>query len=433
MASIINDPNGRRRIQFVAKDGSRKAIRLGKASRKQAEAYKVKVEQLVTSNVTGSVDDETARWVAGLDEVAYEKLAAVGLVPPRPRLLLGEYLDGYIAGRSDVKINTVTVYGHTRRNLVGFFGDAKPLREITPGDADMWRVYLIEQKLSENTVRRRCGMAKQFFRAAVRRELISSNPFADLKAAVMGNPGRRYFLSRQDAKKVIDACPDAEWRLIVTLSRYGGLRCPSEHLALRWSDIHWDQDRITVRSPKTEHHEGKASRQIPMFPEVRQYLLEVLETSAPDAEHVITRYRYAGQNLRTQFERIIKRAGLEPWPKLFQNLRSTRETELAEEYPLHVVVAWLGNSRAVAQKHYLQVTDDHFKLAAGGAESGAVEAQNEAQQPAAEPRTETQEPTETPEAAEAYASQNKTVPVDAILCEKGEMGDTGLEPVTSRV
>ena len=33
----------------------------------------------------------------------------------------------------------------------------------------------------------------------------------------------------------------------------------------------------------------------------------------------------------------IKRAGLTPWPKLFQNLRSTRETELAETFPLHVM------------------------------------------------------------------------------------------------
>ena len=58
-----------------------------------------------------------------------------------------------------------------------------------------------------------------------------------------------------------------------------------------------------------------------------------------------------------------RRLGLTPWPKLFQNLRSTRETELAEDYPLHVVVAWIGNSQPVAAKHYLQVTDDHFAQA----------------------------------------------------------------------
>ena len=59
----------------------------------------------------------------------------------------------------------------------------------------------------------------------------------------------------------------------------------------------------------------------------------------------------------------VSGAGLEPWPKLFQNLRLTRETELAEEYPLHVVCAWIGNSQPVAAKHYLQVTESHFEKA----------------------------------------------------------------------
>ena len=77
-------------------------------------------------------------------------------------------------------------------------------------------------------------------------------------------------------------------------------------------------------------------------------------------------------NLRTQLERIIRRAGLKPWPKPFQNCRSTRETELAETYPIHVVCAWIGNTVAVAAKHYLQVTDADFeKASGGGARSGA--------------------------------------------------------------
>jgi hypothetical protein len=76
-------------------------------------------------------------------------------------------------------------------------------------------------------------------------------------------------------------------------------------------------------------------------------------------------------NLRTQLERIIGRAGLTPWPKLFQNLRSTRETELAESFPLKVVCEWIGNSPEVAVKHYLQVTDEHFERACS-APTGAL-------------------------------------------------------------
>lgn len=60
---------------------------------------------------------------------------------------------------------------------------------------------------------------------------------------------------------------------------------------------------------------------------------------------------------------------------LFQNLRSTRETELAETFSLHVVTAWLGNSQLIAAKHYLQVTDEHFQKATqNGTEIGQTEA-----------------------------------------------------------
>ena len=44
------------------------------------------------------------------------------------------------------------------------------------------------------------------------------------------------------------------------------------------------------------------------------------------------RYRDANVNLRTQLTRIIQRAGLTPWPKLIHNLRSTQQTELAEQF-----------------------------------------------------------------------------------------------------
>ncbi len=76
------------------------------------------------------------------------------------------------------------------------------------------------------------------------------------------------------------------------------------------------------------------------------------------------RYQHGWYNgLRDQFEVIIKRAGLIQWPRLFHNLRSTRQTELEEKFPTHVVCAWLGNTKSIAARHYLQVTDEHFQRA----------------------------------------------------------------------
>ncbi|MHC4743737.1 MAG: tyrosine-type recombinase/integrase, partial [Planctomycetota bacterium] len=231
------------------------------------------------------------------------------------------------------------------------------------------------------------------------------------------------FVTRQEATTLLESCPDTQWRLIFALSRYGGLRCPSEHLALRWDDVDWQRGRILIRSPKTEHHEGRESRWIPMFPELQPFLRDAFEEAEPGTIHVITRYRNGNCNLRTQLLRIIRNAGLKPWPKLFQNLRATRQTELCERWPEHVVCAWIGNSRAVARKHYLQVTDEHFQEAARITDTSEA-AQNAAQQDAELPCI-VSHPVK-----ESAKFDVKRDP--ATLCE-AKVGDTGLEPVTSRV
>ena len=108
-----------------------------------------------------------------------------------------------------------------------------------------------------------------------------------------------------------------------------------------------------------------------MFPELASVLNEAYEMAFDRLEDkslvvsgpVVTRYTSADQNLRTTFEKIVTRAGLTPWPKPFQNLRSTRETELIEIFPSHVVVSWIGHSEKVARQHYLQTTDAHFEKA----------------------------------------------------------------------
>ncbi len=151
--------------------------------------------------------------------------------------------------------------------------------------------------------------------------------------------------------------------MLVSLSRFGGLRIPSEMVLLRWADVDWEHGRLTVHSPKTEHHVGGDSRVIPLFPELERPLHECFEQAEPGEEYVITRYRSAASNLRTQLERIILRAGLTPWPKLWHNMRASRQTELAEQFPIQVVCAWIGNSVNMAKDHYLQVTDNHFAKA----------------------------------------------------------------------
>lgn len=273
------------------------------------------------------------------------------------------------------------------------------------------------QGLSDNTVRRRCGIAKQFFRDAVRRRMITENPFGEMKKiSVQANRSRDYFVTREDAAKVLNACPDAQWRLLFALSRFGGLRCPSEHLALQWGHVDWEDGRIVVDSPKT------GLRTMPMLPELRSHLEAVFDDAEPGTEHVITRYRDTNSNLRTQLCKIIRRAGLKPWPKLFQNLRASRATELAAEFPAHVAAAWMGHSTLVANKHYWQVTEGDFQRALT---QGTGNLQNPVQSGAVTgPQRDVTEHGPRP-ITEDYEGLPNVTPI--------RVGDTGLEPVTSAV
>ena len=308
MASISRDPGGRRRILFIGADGKRRAVRLGKVPQRVADSICAKVESLAASARRGRLGKpETAAWVG---QAGIRLVCQVGPGGTRPQANphapggLGDvaHLRGYVHRRTDGREGADTEQLQASPNLVG-----EVLRrgtgwsaDITPGCADEFRAWLLGQ-LGENTTRRHCGRCKQFFRAAFRKRLIADNPFGDMKAcSVQANRERDYFVSREETTKVLHACPDAQWRLIFALSRFGGLRCPSEHLALRLEDVDWERERIRVRSPKTEHHEGGAERIIPLFPELRPYLEEVWHQASPGTEYFITRYRDTNANLRTQ-------------------------------------------------------------------------------------------------------------------------------------
>src|SRR5579872_856397 len=333
MASLVNDPNGRKRILFQL-DGPRKPIRLGKMTQRAAESIKAHVEHLIESKLTGrALDADTASWVGKLHPKLASKLVRVGLIEkrrPKESTLLGPFIRAHVEGRADLKPASKVVRGHVVRDLTEFFGDSRDVRSITPGDGDSFKQFLIGRGLAPSTVHKRLQVARSFFHSLRRHKLIDENPFEGVTAAATGIRDKQRFVTREEIDKVLEHCPDHHWRVIVALSRYGGLRCPSEVLSLRWQDVNWADDRIVVHSPKTEHHAGKATRTIPLFPEIRHQLERAFELAPEGAVYVVDeRFRkgamgpggWLNANLRTTFEKIVRRAGLQPWPRLFHNLR----------------------------------------------------------------------------------------------------------------
>jgi integrase len=347
---------GNRRRELYLAVGGRK----GESMANKIAVHIENLSQSKTQNVPA--DPASIKWANGTDGSLRENLVSWGLADPVPaRLiddsgrLLGAFIDGYIRNRSDVKESTITNYKQTRRLLVEYFGETKTIQSVTIADAERFKRWLLD-RMSPASVCKHIKRAKTFFQFAVDDRLLDSSPFAKIKAGTDVNPDRQRFIDRNMAGKILAACPDADWRVIFALSRFGGLRAPSEVLGLKWTDIDWDGGRIRIDSPKT------GLRFCPMFREVREILSEAFDLAPEGAVYVIGRYR-EGANIRTQFGRIIESAGLVPWPKLFNNLRASCRTELQERFPSHVIDGWLGHSTEVAEKHYLQTTDDHWRAA----------------------------------------------------------------------
>jgi len=367
-------------VLVICPDGRRRRIRLGRVTKDVALEVKRHVEHLLAHRRHGlALPASTAEWVNGMTGRLRQRLAVCGLADAAPSApTLGAWLARYIEARGDVALNTRFKYEAVQKDLIRYFGADKPLDAIGPGDAEDFNVWLRterKRKLSEGTARRRVGVCKQFFWAAVKRRVLRDNPFAEVKCGEFSE-SRFAFVSPETAWLVLDELPTPAWRLAFALARWGGLRVPSEVTAMTWADVSWERNRFTVRSVKTARHNGKGSRVAPIFPELAGPFREAFEAAEAGAVHCCPQYpaNFAAQMYRKVVLQALARAGVEPWEKLFVNLRATRASELAERFPAHVAASWLGHSPKIALKYYLMTTEDHFGRASGASESAAQKA-----------------------------------------------------------
>src|SRR5262249_20710551 len=375
---------------------SRKTIRLGKCDRKSAEAIARHVEALLAAKIGGQpVPRDTAVWLTEIGPTLRDKLAAVGLVEPLQRLTVGEFLTSWLAGKKAAghKPTSLRAWRQTVADLGEQFG-GRPLTSLAHADGEAFRCAMQGRGLRPTTIQKRLGHARQMLEDAVRLGHVAANPWKHVRQRCGDPSERRAYVPITDAERVIEHCPNLLWKLLVALARFGGLRVPSEAFSLTWSDVDWDRGRLSVPSPKTEHL-GKPHRVIPLFPLLRPHLEAAFEQAPEGSVYIFPdewRERatgndgWAGANMRTTFAKIIRRAGVEPWPRLWHSLRASCESDLAQRFPLATVTKWLGNTPSVALRHYVDPTEAAFDRAlewrpaeTGGAKSGALGAQNAAQ------------------------------------------------------
>jgi integrase len=369
---------------------------------------KLRVEEILQDQTFNRPhSSELANWINGLPQATRKRMVGVGLLAAAPTAMTVEKLIETFLASADVKPATRAAYRQTTQSLIKSLGSTKSVAQLTSADADTWRASCVAEGLAKATIAKRTNVAKTIFKKAVKLGIIKESPFEDLKVGSQVNSERSFLVSREVIVEVLEQCPNIQWRAIVGLTRYAGLRCPSELQQLKWSDVDWAKKQLTVRSPKTAHHAGHAERMVPVSEELQPILFKLFEMATEGDVLLFPKLVGSSGNLRTTFHKIIERAGHKPWPRLFQNLRGSCETDWADDYPLHQVASWLGHSPSIAARHYLKHKDLNFQAATGtgdwiqhkgikkpagaskkvskisGAESGAFEVQNAVQHQAA--------------------------------------------------
>lgn len=335
MASI-HARNGNAVLQLNMATG-RHTVTLGPLSEDEAAQVRLYVERLIACHECGiPPDPPLLKWLASTGGKLRETLASAGIAPADYCANLGEYLD-------HVAVNTARK-AQVADCMLALWNPFRPLYSLTERDGRQLAEGLTG---NTNTRRSKLSAARTLLAPAVRRGILS-DPFAGLPTAAVGVERGNVWVSQGTIEHVTRHI-DHELRMLVALSRYGGLRTPVEALRLTRDDIQWDTERMRVRG------KGDRVRFVPLFPEVRDVLVR-------EQDPVIKFRRDHSESTRA-LKRAIRDAGLTPWPRLWHSLRASRQTELIDAHPIHVVCQWMGNSPAVGMKHYLQVRESDFRKA----------------------------------------------------------------------
>ncbi len=299
------------------------------------------------------------------DRLAAEIQINPGRAGTGKTLRLCDFLDRYLTSRTDLRPRTLELHELTAKYLLAYFNPEMRINKITRASASDWRAALAKGKIThtahpvEATACIHIRNAKVMFSHAVRDDLILFNPFDRLKSNAKEPDKTWRYVTRDELKKLLQACSTKSWHLLLALCRLAGLR-QGEALSLPWSRLDWDAHRLEVIAEKTSRR-----RIVPIEPELYNILLEAFETAHEGEPLVIAEGAIVDSNLWRDFGVICKRAGLKRWEKWCQVLRKNCETDWAQQYPQYVVSVWMGHDINVSAQYYLQVPEQLYKEVSG--------------------------------------------------------------------
>jgi len=266
----------------------------------------------------------------------------------------------------------------------------RPLSEITPWTIEKWRSEQKKAGKKDSSINRELMALKACLSRAVEWGILATNPIANVKPVKLDDQGRVRYLSGDEEKRLLDALDNRELRIrtdrasgnlwraergydpmpdlfkcayadhlkpMTLLAMNTGLR-RGEIFNLKWKDINFDQNRITVRGKTAK---SGITRHIPMN-KVVHAVLKSWKDQQEDNSHLVfpSKSNEPFDNIRKSWSKIRDTAKLADFR--WHDLRHHFASKLVmAEVDLNTVRELLGHADLKMTLRYAHLAPEHLE------------------------------------------------------------------------
>ena len=258
----------------------------------------------------------------------------------------------------------------TLKHLFKYFGN-KRINEVTHADAEQYQIQRKDgilqikgvsrkDRVSNTTINLELILLKHIFKKAVQWGYLPASPLRFVKK-LKQVPGRVRYVKPAEWQRLLSAC-SPDMRNLVIFARHTGLR-RGEILNLQWTDIDWDNKKITVCERKNNTN---------MIIPIKEVIFKMLKSMFASASSC---YVFPGTNgkprttYKTGFNAACKRANITDLR--FHDLRHTFASDLINSgADLSTVQQLMGHKSIVSTMRYVHPTEKHMRMVINAAVEG---------------------------------------------------------------
>lgn len=158
-----------------------------------------------------------------------------------------QWLETYKKGKVKEHTYHFTYRINVEKYMIPYFGKTR-IRDISQG---MIQQYFNEHDfLAENNLKRHHMILKNIFDKAIYNDICAKNPVTGIEYKSKKPAVQKRTYTQEEVNRIIEYCKKDEKAAMIVIMLETGVR-RSELLGLKWSDINWEQQIISVRRAVT--------------------------------------------------------------------------------------------------------------------------------------------------------------------------------------